>query len=193
MSPRSAEPGIRRALKPHPDGRTGVAIGIEAEAQRGPGGRLRLHYVVTGDAGAILFPAPAAPGRADGLWRHTCFEAFVRAPSEAGYFELNFSPSGQWAAYRFSDYRAGMVPIDALPPPEIVAHCEAGRYELAVALDLEPALGLPADLPWQLGLTAVIETRDGNTSWWAAAHPPGEPDFHHRDCFALELPPPKHA
>jgi len=193
MSPRSAEPGIRRPLKAHPDGRAGLAIGIEAEAQRGPGGRLRLLYVVTGDAGAILFPAPAAPGRADGLWRHTCFEAFVRAPSEAGYLELNFSPSGEWAAYRFSDYRAGIMPIDALPPPEIEAQQDGGRYIFAASLDLAPVLGRLAEGLWQLGLAAVIETRDGGKSYWAVEHPPGEPDFHHRDCFALELPPPKHA
>ena len=191
MSPRSAEPSVRRTLKPHPDGPAGAAIHIEAKAQRGPGGRLRLRYLVTGDAKAILFPSPAPPGQADGLWHHTCFEAFVRAPAEAGYLELNFSPSGQWAAYRFSDYRIGIKPVDELPPPEIEAHYEAGRYELAAALDLEPALGLLADLPWQLGLTAVIETSDGGKSWWAVEHPPGQPDFHHRDCFALELPPPK--
>ena len=28
-----------------------------------------------------------------------------------GYYELNFSPSGEWAAYRFSAYRTGMTPV----------------------------------------------------------------------------------
>jgi hypothetical protein len=35
----------------------------------------------------------------------------------------------------------------------------------------------------------VIEERNGRKSYWALAHPPGEPDFHHPACFALELPP----
>ena len=39
-----------------------------------------------------------------------------------------------------------------------------------------------------LGLSAVIEEADGNVSYWALAHPPGKPDFHHSDCLALELP-----
>ncbi len=181
---------MRVTLQPHPDS-FAPGLRIEAEAHRAEQGRLVLRYAVTGELGTLLMPPPAPPARSDGLWRHTCFEAFVRASAQAGYYELNLSPSGQWAAYRFSDYRAGMVPVDELPPPEIEAHYEAGRYELAAALDLEPALGLPADLPWQLGLTAVIETRDGGKSWWAESHPPGEPDFHHRDCFALELPPPR--
>jgi hypothetical protein len=48
---------------------------------------------------------------------------------------------------------------------------------------------LPADAPWRLGLSAVIEDRSGQKSYWALAHPPGRPDFHHEDCFALELTP----
>ena len=40
-----------------------------------------------------------------------------------------------------------------------------------------------------LGLSAVIEGADGSLSYWALVHPPGKPDFHNADCFALELPP----
>jgi hypothetical protein len=38
-----------------------------------------------------------------------------------------------------------------------------------------------------VGLSAVIEEVDGSKSYWALRHPPGQPDFHHRDCFALRL------
>lgn len=182
---------MRVTLEPHPDS-FAPALRIEVEADR-ESGRLILRYVVTGEIGTLLLPPPMPPDRADELWRHTCFEAFVRAPAEAGYFEFNFSPSGQWAAYRFSAYRAGMAPINEAPPPEIEARLGGGSYQLAASLELEPALGLLAGLPWQLGLNAVIETRDGGKYHWALAHPPGEPDFHHRDCFALELPPPNPA
>ena len=181
---------MRVTLEPHPDS-FAPAFRIEAEAERTESGRLILHYVVTGELGTLLLPPPMPPGRADGLWHRSCFEAFVWAPGEAGYVELNFSPSGQWAAYRFSDHRAGMAPLDALPPPEIEANLQGARYELAAAVDLAPTLGPLAGRSWRLGLTAVIETRDGGKSYWATAHPPGAPDFHHRDCFALELPPPE--
>ena len=33
----------------------------------------------------------------------------------------------------------------------------------------------------------VIETVDGERSYWALAHPAGQPDFHHRDSFTLAL------
>jgi hypothetical protein len=37
------------------------------------------------------------------------------------------------------------------------------------------------------GLSAVIADKDGRTAYWALAHPPGKADFHHKDCFALQL------
>jgi hypothetical protein len=173
-------------LEPHPTATT-PAIGVEAEAERVGAELLRLSYVVTGDLDAVEIPPPAAPERADGLWKHTCFEAFVRPAADAGYWEFNFAPSGKWAAYRFSDYRAGMVEVD-VPAPTIDVRRDEGRLEVAVELDLGPELGLLAHLDWQLGLSAVIETKQGEISHWALSHPPGTPDFHHQDCFALELP-----
>ena len=35
-------------------------------------------------------------------------------------------------------------------------------------------------LAWDIGLTAVIETADGQLSYWALQHPAARPDFHHR-------------
>lgn len=43
---------------------------------------------------------------------------------------------------------------------------------------------------WILGMSAVIEEVDGTKSFWALAHPPGKPDFHHPDCFTLKVPAP---
>ncbi len=50
----------------------------------------------------------------------------------------------------------------------------------------------PELLPVSIALSAVIEETDGTKSYWALRHPPGPPDFHHPDCFALtlEAPPP---
>ena len=48
----------------------------------------------------------------DDLWQHTCFELFIGAKNDAEYYEFNFSPSGEWAAYEFRNYRDG-EPIHA--------------------------------------------------------------------------------
>jgi hypothetical protein len=140
-----------------------------------------ITFEVRGRIGELLIPPPAAPERTDGLWRHTCFEAFVRKEGE-GYEEFNFSPSGQWAAYAFSGYRAGMAPLD-IPPPLIETEVSEDSLLVRVTLQQERRGRC------RIGLAAVIEEKGGNISYWALNHPPGAPDFHHRDCFALDLPP----
>jgi hypothetical protein len=40
----------------------------------------------------------------------------------------------------------------------------------------------------QIGLSAVVEDINERLSYWALRHPPGKPDFHHPDNFALEIP-----
>ena len=59
---------------------------------------LTLRWKVEGAAKLVL-PKFAGRGRADGLWRSTCFELFVRSNQREGYAEFNLSPSEQWAAY----------------------------------------------------------------------------------------------
>jgi hypothetical protein len=179
---------MRLALRLHPDAQCAAATGIEVEVARPRPGELALRYVVTGTTGELRLPPATAPARAEGLWRHTCFEAFVRAPTGEAYYELNFAPSAQWAAYRFSGYRSGMSVAGEIGAPRIEAQPGAERYELRVALELDRAQALPRDAAWRLGLAAVIEEANGRLSYWALMHPPGKPDFHHSDCFAHALP-----
>lgn len=161
------------ALRCHPEHPSHAVRRIEVDAKR-DGGRALLRYVIEGELEALRLPAPGLRP----LWQHTCCEAFVARPGSAAYHEFNFSPSGDWAAYAFTDYRQG-GPVDA-PDPGIAVRALPGMLELTAALDLPEANLL-------LGLSAVIEEADGTTSYWALRHAPGKPDFHHRDAFALEL------
>ncbi len=161
-----------------------AATSIEVDVVRPAQDSLILRYVLTGAVDDLLLPSPKAPERGDRLWQHTCFEIFIRAMSEEPYHEFNFAPSGQWAAYRFEARRSGMCNMD-IAPPSIRTSVTAERLELGATLDVA---GLPADKLWRVGLSAVIEEKNGCKSYWALAHPPGEPDFHHPACFALQLP-----
>ena len=127
----------------------------------------------------LLIPEPADPGRADGLWKTTCAEAFVGLPRGA-YIEFNFSPSGQWAAYRFNGPRQGMRD----EPAEVEVSLDLGEDWLAIEAAvrckaLEPGL--------TLGLSAVVDERGGHKSYWALKHGGGAPDFHDRACFTARL------
>jgi hypothetical protein len=178
---------MRQALTRHPDSRCDAVAHIEADIARPRPGVLALSYVVCGRIERLKLPAVIAAARADELWRHTCLEAFFGSAPGATYYEFNFAPSTQWAAYAFTGYRAGMRVATEISAPQIKVQSSPERYALEATLDVTELSGLPRDAPWRMGLSAVIEETGGGVSYWALAHPAGKPDFHHFDCFAHEL------
>lgn len=143
---------------------------------------LQLRWRIEG-AGALVVPPFAGRGRADGLWRTTCFELFIAAGEGGGYCEFNLSPSERWAAYDFSGYREGMA---ERAMPRDAACGLRGSGDLVIFDAALPLAGLPP-LPARCGLCAVVEEEGGRISYWALAHPPGKADFHHPACFAATL------
>ncbi|WP_440846564.1 DOMON-like domain-containing protein [Sphingomonas sp. 22176] len=143
---------------------------------------LHLLYSVAGAPGALLLPSPATPARTGGLWKTTCLELFV-ADAGGAYREFNFAPSGQWAAYGFTARRQDMAPL-AMPVPPTIQLTEAGDMT-CISVHL-PNIGIDA---LRLGITAVIEEKDGTKSYWALRHGGDAPDFHDPDCFVVQLPP----
>jgi hypothetical protein len=170
-------------LQLHSDSSAGFVEAIQVEVARHATGALKLTYVLTGDLNNIRLPPTQPVGRADGLWQHTCFEAFIRSPGSAAYRELNFSPSGLWQAYAFADTRVGGL-LEPAADPQIECASELGRLTLRATIH-------PADLPpgnrFRLGLTAVVESAGGDLAYWALHHAVGKPDFHHPDTFVLEI------
>jgi len=65
---------------------------------------------------------------------------------------------------------------------------EPSFFSLKAELSFSNAMGLAVAEPWHVGLSTIVEENNGRISYWALAHPPGKPDFHHPDCFRLELP-----
>jgi hypothetical protein len=168
-------------------GMTSPASRIAVDVERNLG-HINLRYEVTGAIDKLRLPPFASPGRTDELWKHTCFEAFIRPLPGDAYFEFNLAPSTQWAAYGFTGTRTGMHNADATPT-RIEVEQSPETYVLEVTLDLSrlPAWSDEANL--RLNISAVIEGTDGRKSYWALAHPADKPDFHNPDCFTLGLPP----
>jgi hypothetical protein len=174
----------RRPLAPHPDTPCAAVRSLTLAFERPTPALLTLHYRLEGDLAALRIPAPAPPARTDGLWQHTCLEAFIGESRGNPYWEYNFSPSGAWAAYQFSGYREGMAPLAKGAAPVISARVTAGSLTLSVAVDLS-WLSRAAELV--LGVAAVIETREGGLSYWALRHPAGKPDFHRAESRIVPL------
>jgi hypothetical protein len=180
---------MRHTLRRHPDSRCVAATRIEVDVSRPSRDSLALSYVVHGNIGALRLPSITAPARSDELWQQTCFEAFVGSAADAAYYELNFAPSTQWAAYRFASYRSGMHVATEIVAPRIEVQSAPDRFTLQAVLSLDGLSDLPRDLGWRLGLAAITEDTNSDKSYWALAHPPGKPDFHHFDCFVHEFSP----
>ena len=54
---------------------------------------------------------------------------------------------------------------------------------------LGATIAVDAETQWELGLSAVLEEKDGTKSYWALAHSSEEkPDFHEAACFIAHLP-----
>ena len=171
----------------HPGTSSRWVHGIEVRVGWTERGSLALSYFLKGDITRLRIPPARNPRRGDGLWQHTCFEVFISEKGQQSYWEFNFSPSGEWAAYAFKSYRDGGPIEDDGLHPEIVVRSAANIFELEARVRLDRFLAITPQMPLRLGLSAAIEETDGTLFHWALKHPPGKPDFHHPDSFALEL------
>ena len=169
----------------HPSSPPSPVASISASVQIEPHD-LVIQYLVRGHLDAVRWPARSEGGPADALWQHTCLEAFIAPEGSSAYREFNFSPSGQWAAYRFAGERqrdSTLAPD--MPAPLMQLAITPALFTLDVHLS-QAALPSPSR-HFQLALCAVIEEHDGRLSYWALQHPQARPDFHHPAGRSLRL------
>ncbi len=174
---------LQSNMIPHSESRPNIRIEMESGARR-VGNLLSVSFLAVGEIERLKIPKLTYSKRSDGLWKSTCLEVFIR-PEKAHekYCELNFSPSGEWAAYAFDGYRDKMHMAHFRNP--IV------NFEATVStLHLWAEMRLPDIFSGviDIGLSAVLEEKSGHKSYWALEHPEGKPDFHHPDSFVLKLP-----
>jgi hypothetical protein len=176
------------ALLPHPSSEPVAVTGIEARIIGRDAQWLRVRWRIEG-ARQLVAPPFAGKGRADELWKTTCFELFLKPLGVEAYCELNLSPSERWNAYDFDRYREGMRerPFPREPECTLRQGSSFAIFDAAI-----PAAGLP-DGDCAMGLCAVIEEQGGTKSYWALAHGDDKPDFHASSCFAAALPAPEKA
>ena len=172
----------------HPQTLCAAVRRVAATLWKSNSGALGLTYALEGDLARLRIPLQGPARRGDKLWQHACFEVFIGVAGSKEYHEFNFAPSGEWAAYAFRRYRVG-APLAQAVDPHILVRAGEHRLELDAVV---PFLSLPTAKPHErlrVGISAVVEDETGLLSYWALRHPPGRPDFHHPDAFALELEP----
>jgi hypothetical protein len=146
---------------------------------------IHVGYLIEGPLKELIIPEVSeVPGKKDKLWEHTCFELFISEKSSEKYFEFNFSPSKDWAAFYFDDYRDRGAHRITKTMREPTMGIETTKNEFKVEILFENPLGLPKkDL--EFGVSTVLETKKGEKLYWALIHPGAAPDFHLRDSFIL--------
>jgi hypothetical protein len=92
--------------------------------------------------------------------------------------------------HRFSAYRVGGPVASPEWSPTLEVRTRGDTLTLTAGVALAKLAAADASATLRLAVSAVLEARDGSLSYWALRHPPGRPDFHHRDGFALTLEPP---
>jgi len=168
----------------HPKDLNPSVSSIETSVVRLDADRLQFSYSLTGELSALKVPILQTSAMMEGLWQHTCFEAFIAVHNELGYLEFNFSPSSLWTIYRFDDYRQRVNYAGGITPK---IHVEMTEAELQLIAEIQ----LPKHLVnnnLQIGLNAVIENKQAQLTYWALRHPAEKPDFHLKAGFALLLP-----
>lgn len=148
---------------------------------------LLVDYHLTGNMQEILFPPLSAhTERKDDLWKATCFEFFLAVPNDPQYWEFNMSPSGNWNIYQMSAYRrVGFREEVSIKHLSFSFRCEPDDVIVDATVDLDPIISSKSEI--QVGITCVIQLKDGHESYWALAHPKPQADFHLRESFALTL------
>ncbi len=178
----------RAELKPHaatrPDAIRRITVALARDAATGA---LRISWHAEGAIARLRLPDPAPPLRADGLWQHSCFEAFLRSDTADSYHEFNFAPSGAWAAYRFTGRRSGQS-APAMTTPRIETTRDATSLVLTAVVPLDELPELAQATTLRAGLAAVLEDQRGALAYWALAHHAPQPDFHDPAAFNMIVP-----
>jgi hypothetical protein len=177
-------------LECHPSKHSETVRAIQVLVRRSASAELHMTFRLEGDIHRIRVPPPGVPRIATGLWRHTCFEAFIAVEGLPAYHEFNFAPSGEWAVHAFAGYREGGPLANEMLRPQIAVRSTDGRLELDSVVRLDGLSAIHPRASLSVGLSAVIEASDG-LSYWALHHPVDKPDFHDTEGFALLLEPPE--
>jgi hypothetical protein len=148
---------------------------------------LTIHYALTGKIEDIFLPSLSVnPTRKDNLWKSTCLEFFLAVKELPQYWEFNLSPSGDWNVYYMDSYRRiGFREEMSIKRLQFETQKAANSFLLTASVDLEPIIRLGQIL--EVGVTAVIQTKEGSETYWALMHPAPEADFHLRESFVLAL------
>ena len=172
-------------LSPHPSERAPPAVLLSASLDL-KGDIAHIIYELEGALEGLSLPLKCTASRGTDLWKTTCFEIFLKPHGALHYYEYNFSPSSMWDCLRFSDVRERSNPIFEFENPlvDVIRHADC----LTVSAHFELPKDIrhnPKDLA--IGISAVLQDKGGDCSYWALRHGTETPDFHDQQNFSAHF------
>ncbi len=173
------------SLKPFPSAGLSPHLEITGDIGRSSN-KLSISYALSGPLVDLMVPAlKDIRLRKNGLWEETCFEFFLAPVTSDHYWEFNLSTSGHWNVYRFTSCREGMQEETAFTALPFSVLLHSGSLQLSLEVELDKIVS--EDQALKIGISAVIKTINGRTTFWALTHPGPQADFHRRDAFIIDL------
>jgi len=166
------------------DKNTASAIAITGEIQH-QDNQLTIKYQLIGTSNIIVPHKADLPLREFDLWEHTCCEFFLGLKGDSKYWEFNLSPAGHWNVFRFLEYRQNIAEETAFDTLPFQVMQQNDYVQVSLNIDLSKIIKPEQSI--EVGVTAVVEDRQNQLSYWALNHPGKEADFHLRDSFTIAL------
>jgi len=146
---------------------------------------LSLSFYVTGNIESLKLPKTIdRPHREDELWNTTCFELFLSQDNLPRYHEFNYSPSGHWQSYSFTQYRAGKNECKHLTL--IKSQLSKEPNKLCINLELAYASHDIVTNNMKMGISCVLHDLSGAYHYYSLGHSL-KADFHNKRFHLLNL------
>lgn len=162
-------------LKSFQNSNTDLFVEVSLLAE-GPLWLIEYKVSKTSQDSKLSWPPVTTDERKQGLWNSTCFEAFF-VFEDGSYEEWNFSPSGEWNCFSFTDYRTPQELVEKSVKTPMIKSPENGVLKVTIEKRSSPSL---------INLTSVLEVKtNGNKTlhYFAKRHPEDKADFHDKSCF----------
>ena len=152
-------------------------------------GMLKVVYELSGDLDEVLLSKPLLnPARKMGLWESTCFEMFIKNAHDEQYLEFNVTSEYNWNVFNFPHKGARIKEFQGISNIGISGEITKDSFCLNYSIPLDklpPKLWSTGNM--KIGLSSVVETKEGDLSYWALSHPDKKPNFHHQESFTYDL------
>lgn len=136
-----------------------------------------VEFSIRGNA-ELLAPVEDMEGRQEELWQNTCVELFTKERGKKSYREYNFSLSGAWNCYDFSDYRKDQS-LPSIEEPDVMPRLAKQCQRLSIVIPWSEIDGK------ECNIAAVVKLSDGSYLYFAPTHTADKPDFHDPQAFTV--------